>query len=62
MKHIITIIKKELIRVFRDRRLVFMIFIFPALMLYAMYSLMGNFMFSTPEKYIVETKNFKSKY
>ena len=61
MKHIITIIKKELIRVFRDRRLVFMIFIFPALMLYAMYSLMGNFMFSTPEKYIVETKNLPTE-
>lgn len=56
MKHIITIIKKELIRVFRDRRLTFVIFIFPALMLYAMYSLMGDFMFKTPEEYTVEAK------
>ncbi len=56
MKHIITIIKKELIRVFRDRRLVFMIFIFPALMLYAMYSLMGDFMYKEPEKYIIEAQ------
>ena len=61
MKHIITIIKKELVRVFRDKRLVFMIFIFPALMLYAMYSLMGNFMFSTPETYIIETKNMPTE-
>jgi sodium transport system permease protein len=30
-------------------------------MLYAMYSLMGNFMFSTPEKYIVETKNLPTE-
>ena len=56
MKHIITVIKKELIRVFRDKRLTFVIFIFPALMLYAMYSLMGNFMFKTPEEYTVEAK------
>ena len=61
MKHIITIIKKELIRVFRDKRLVFMIFLFPAIMLYAMYSLMGNFMFSTPDTFVIETKNLPSE-
>lgn len=61
MKHIITIIKKELVRVFRDKRLVFMIFLFPAIMLYAMYSLMGNFMFSTPDSYIVEMKNMPAE-
>ena len=56
MKHIITIIKKELVRVFRDRRLVFMIFLFPALMLYLMYSLMGDFMYKQPEVYNIEAK------
>jgi len=56
MKHIITIIKKELVRVFRDKRLVFMIFIFPALMLYTMYSLMGDFMYKEPDQYVIESK------
>ncbi len=59
MRHIITIMKKELTRVFKDKRLAFMNFIFPALMLYLMYSLMGNFMFSEPEKYIVGVDNIQ---
>lgn len=60
MKHIITIMKKELIRVFKDPRLAFVIFLFPALMLYGMYSLMGEFMFKQPETYIIETQNLPS--
>lgn len=36
------VIKKELMRVFTDRRLVFSAFILPALSIFIMYSLMGN--------------------
>jgi sodium transport system permease protein len=42
MKNILTIFKKEFARVIRDRRLVLTIMILPGLMIYGMYSLMGN--------------------
>ncbi len=42
MKTIMTILKKELARVFKDRKLIIMTFIFPGLMIYAMYSFMGS--------------------
>jgi len=40
--NVLTIIKKELLRVFTDRRLVFTSFILPALSIALMYSLMGS--------------------
>lgn len=39
-----TIIKKELTRVFKDKKLVFSLFILPAILMIGMYSLMGNMM------------------
>lgn len=42
MKNILTIIKKELSRIFKDPRLIIMTFIFPGLMIYGMYSLVGS--------------------
>lgn len=55
MKNIWTIIKKELTRFFLDRRLVFTTLLFPGLMIYAMYTLMGSAMNdfgSTPNDYV----------
>lgn len=43
MKNIITIFLKEMKRVFSDRRMVFALF-FPGIMIYALYTIMGNFM------------------
>lgn len=42
MKNIWTIMRKELKRVFGDKRLIFSVFILPGLMIYVMYSIMGN--------------------
>lgn len=42
MKGANTIIKKELTRVFKDKKLVFSLFILPALLIVGMYSLMGQ--------------------
>lgn len=42
MKTILTIMKKEFARVFKDRKLVLMIFIFPGLMIFMIYSIMGS--------------------
>ena len=39
---LLVIIKKELKRVFSDRRLVFSAFILPAISIFVLYSLMGN--------------------
>lgn len=55
MNNVITIIKKELSRFFGDKRLVFTTLIMPGLMIYLMYSLMGDgFMkqFTTAEDYV----------
>lgn len=41
-KRLLTVLKKELKRVFTDRRLVFSTMILPALSIFLMYSLMGN--------------------
>ena len=62
MKNIITIMSKEFARFFTDKRMIMMT-LFPAIMIYALYSLMGMFMgdlFSpdedhTPRIYAVET-------
>lgn len=41
-KRLFTVIKKELKRIFTDRRLIFTTMILPAVSIYVMYSLMGN--------------------
>lgn len=43
-KRLFVVIKKELKRIFTDRRLIFTTMILPALSIYLMYSLMGNMM------------------
>lgn len=42
MKNILAIIKKELSRVFKDKRLVFTTILMPGLMIFALYSFMGD--------------------
>ncbi len=42
MKNILVIMKKELYRVFQDKRLVFSMFILPGLLIYILYSFMGT--------------------
>ena len=44
MKDMLTIIKKELYRVFKDPKLVLTMFILPGLMIFGLYALMGNAM------------------
>ena len=46
MKGILTIFKKELARIFGDRRLAFVTILFPGILIYTIYSLMGNFIMS----------------
>lgn len=41
MKNILTVVKKELSRVFKDKKLILLL-IFPGILLYAMYSIMGG--------------------
>jgi sodium transport system permease protein len=41
MKNILTVIKKELLRVFKDPRLI-LVLLMPGLLIYAMYSILGN--------------------
>jgi len=43
-KRLLTVVKKELKRIFTDRRLIFTVIILPALSIFIMYSLMGNVM------------------
>lgn len=43
-KRLMTVVKKELKRIFTDRRLVFTTMLLPAISIYIMYSLMGNMM------------------
>ena len=53
--NVFTIIKKELSRFFKDPRLLITTIILPGLMIYVMYSFMGDGLatqFSTPEEYI----------
>ena len=54
---LLTIVKKELKRVFSDRRLVFSAFIVPALSIFVIYSLMGNMVGS----FIDEVEQHKSR-
>lgn len=44
MKNIVTIFKKEFTRVIKDRRLAFSVILLPGLMIFLMYTLMGNMM------------------
>lgn len=44
MRNILIIIRKELLRVFKDTKLVLSLFILPGLMLYSLYSIMGSAM------------------
>ncbi|MFA7126664.1 MAG: ABC transporter permease [Bacilli bacterium] len=52
MNTIFTIMRKELTRVFKDKKLVLMTFLFPGLMIFVMYSMMGSAMknFATEEE------------
>lgn len=52
MKNILSIIKKELSRVFKDKRLVFTTIIMPGLMIFLLYSIMGEALtnLTTPEE------------
>lgn len=66
---IFTVMKKELARFFGDRRMAFTTIVLPGLMIYVMYSLMGNAfetMFTTDDTYIphvsvVDMPNFMSE-
>lgn len=67
MKNIWTIMKKELARVFKDPRLILMVFIIPGLMIYVMYSIMGTSMQKQSEnvdkeKAIVYTVNMPESF
>lgn len=56
-RNMITIMKKEFARFFGDKRLVMTTILLPGLMIYVMYSIMGNAMqtqFSTAEDYVYE--------
>ena len=44
MKNIITIIKKELLRVFKDPKLIVVVLLLPGLLIFTLYSIMGNVM------------------
>ena len=44
MRNILTIFKKEFTRVIKDKRLAFSVILMPGLMIYLIYSLMGNMM------------------
>ena len=55
MKDIIVIIKKELARFFGDKRMVFTTLLMPGLMIYIMYTFMGEGLankMTTPEDYV----------
>ena len=57
MNNIVTIIKKELARFFGDKRLVFTTVIMPGLLIFLMYSLMGEGMMkqlTTEEDYVAK--------
>ncbi len=49
MNKVLVIVKKELKRFFSDRRLVLQTVVFPGLMVYIMYSFLGNYLFSQTE-------------
>ncbi len=67
MKNILTIMKKELTRVFKDRRLLITTIILPGLLIYLMYSLMGSGIAklvsdSEPTKYYICTISGDKKF
>ena len=67
MKNIFNIVRKELKRVFQDKRLLFSTIILPGLLLFMIYSLMGNLTTnltdsSQTEKYIVYIENPSTEF
>lgn len=50
MKNILNICRKELKKIFQDKRMVFSVIILPGLMLFAVYALMGSFMNNTVDR------------
>ncbi|MCL2522145.1 MAG: ABC transporter permease subunit [Erysipelotrichales bacterium] len=55
MKHILAIFKKELDRVFKDKRMILSVLVLPGLMIFAIYAVMGTVMenqLSTSEDYV----------
>ena len=57
MRNILTIFKKEFTRVIKDKRLAFSVILMPGLMIYLIYSLMGNMMTEFIGQ--VDTHNFE---
>lgn len=47
MRNILTILKKELLRVFKDPKLILVVILLPGLLIFGLYSIMGNFMNNT---------------
>lgn len=59
MRNIITIMKKELMRVFKDPKLVFSVFILPGLVIFVLYSILGNALTNmyTSDEYTIYLNN-----
>lgn len=57
MKNVLTVIKKEFARFFRDRRLVIGTLILPAVLIFALYSLMGSVFYDESDTYSVRVVN-----
>ena len=57
MKNVLTVIKKEFARFFRDRRLVIGTLILPAVLIFALYSLMGSIFYDESDTYSVRVVN-----
>lgn len=57
MKNVLTVIKKEFARFFRDRRLVIGTLILPAVLIFALYSLMGSVFYEESDTYSVRVVN-----
>ena len=51
MKNILTVVKKEFARFFRDRRLVIGTLLLPAVLIFALYSLLGSVFYEEDEHY-----------
>lgn len=57
MSNILTIIKKEFSRFFRDRRLVIGTLLLPGLLIFVLYTLMGSVFADTSETYTAKVVN-----
>lgn len=56
MKNILTVLKKELLRVFKDKRLIISLLL-PGIMIYGLYTLMGNTMMNSNQEDLEATYN-----